>query len=229
MTEETEVEGLGNGIIFREEYEETLAKHKATDMKHDGLTLGEKGSFWDHFFKFIPSTVMDKIRTKNTMGQKRSGAGLSNPFFEPLNDNSFMETYLEGESNRPIKSMLDLIFYCSGESDISNLRNTFGESTNGLANEGKPIHVKFGDQEVYTYNARLQNLNFSLRDDDKKQGVRRIPPTKMLENLGIISGSLFNVDFQYHLWDLLKSGPYDGSYDIYLLMNPENINDPAGK
>jgi hypothetical protein len=51
----------------------------------------------------------------------------------------------------------------------------------------------------------------------------------MLENLGIISGSLFNVDFQYHLWDLLKSGPYDGSYDIYLLMNPENINDPAGK
>jgi len=47
--------------------------------------------------------------------------------------------------------------------------------------------------------------------------------------LGIVNGSALNVDFQYHLWDLLKSGDSDLGYNIYLLMNPENINDPAGK
>jgi len=220
----SEIEGLGKGIQFLEEYKIALSRHKATDMKHDKLTLGEGGSFWGHYYKFIPSSFVANVKSKNK-------------FFEPLNDNSFMETYLHGDdpdrgpNQRPIKSMLDLILYCTGETDIKKMTNKFGQENNGLANGGDPknIYVKFGDNVVYSYSARLQNLNFSVRKDDSRNANRTIEPTVMLNNLGIVSGSALNVDFQYHLWDLLKSGRNAPEYKIYLLMNPENINDPAGK
>jgi hypothetical protein len=219
-----EIEGLGKGIKFPEQYKLALSRHKATDMKHDKLTLGEGGSFWGHFYKFIPSSFVSNVKTITK-------------FFEPLNDNSFMETYLRGDDSiggatmRPIKSMLDLILYCSGETNISRFNNEFGKNNNGLANDGEPknVYVKFGDDIVYSYSARLQNLNFSVRKDDSGNGKRTIQPSDMLSNLGIVSGSALNVDFQYHLWDLLKSGRSTPEYKIYLLMNPENINDPAGK
>jgi hypothetical protein len=135
-----------------------------------------------------------------------------------------------GDAMRPILSMFDLILYCSNQPDPNNL-DKFGKTTSGLAStEGRPIYIKFGENKVYEYNAKLQNLNFSIRDDAKDKGNRNIPAGTMLNNLGIVSGSILNVDFQYHLWDLLKSGTtFDASHDIYLVMNPENINDPAGK
>lgn len=227
---EDEAEGLGRGIQFPDQYRLALASHKATDMKHDKLTLGESGSFWGHYYKFIPSSIVDVIKAKEKPGKK-------DDFFTTLSDNNFMETYIHGDdprlgpTRRPIKSMLDLILYCTGETDISRLNNRFGERDNGLANGGepKPVYVKFGDDLVYSYTARLQNLNFSIRKDDSGNRSRTVEPTVMLENLGIFTGSIFNVDFQYHLWDLLKSGRNAPEYKIYLIMNPENINDPAGK
>jgi hypothetical protein len=220
--------GLGEGIKFPD-YKLALAKHKATDMKHDKLTLGTGGTFWQHYYKFIPQSV-------NALVEREEGEV---GFFSKLNDNKFMENYIygdltvAGDADRPIKSMLDLIFYCTGISDISKFKNDFGKENDGLANGGVPkrIYVKIGEGIVYTYFAKLQNLNYSIRDDAKTR-ERIVPAKKMLENLDIVNGSLLNVDFQYHLWDLLKSGDaanYDPAYKIYLLMNPENINDPAGK
>lgn len=215
---------LGQGINYNEEYMKALAVHKATDMKHDHLTLGDDGNWWNHYRKFIPKNISRPLAndTNNLI------------FFRGCNDNKFMETYLhgdleeDGDQDRPIKSMLDLIFYCSGETDISKFNNEFGNESNGLAGDSKNVYVKFGDDIVYSYSATLQNLNFSMRNDKKDEAERTVEPTTMLENLGIRSGSILNVDFQYHLWDLLKAGP-ESEYEIYLIMNPENINDPAGK
>lgn len=222
--EEKAVDDLGEGIKYRLLYEEALSKHKATDMKHDKLTLGENGSFWEHYYKLIPPSVEKEIRSKNRDGN----------FIKHLSDSNFMETYLHGEPNRPIKGMLDLIIYCMGIEDLSLFNNDFGKDSGGLADGGrsKKIFVKFGDNIIYEYDVRLQNLLYSARTEGgvpEMRGATPIEPSVMLKNLGIKSGSLLNIDFQYHLWDLLKSGTPDREYEIFLLMNPENINDPAGK
>lgn len=237
---EKELDGLGEGIRRLPEYKVALAKHKATDMKHDGLTLGESQSFWEHFYKFIPKNVVDETKRLNA---PQRGSSIANPFFKSLDDEKFMQTYLygitdDGQPNRPILSMTDLILYCTNQHD-PNYLDKFAKPADaaaanalgaGLASvEGSPIFVKFGENIIYEYRAKLQNLNFSVRDDAKSSGDRKIPASIMLNNLGIVSGSILNVDFQYHLWDLLKSGPEDTTHDIYLIMNPENINDPAGK
>ena len=221
---------LGNGFtVDKDNYEKTLTDHKYTDMKHDGLTLKDAANrpFYNHFYEFIPQEPTIQTYAKNTVD------------LPALNDSEFMKNHIFAEDGiTGINGMPELVKYCCG--GTINYKSNY-DTRNLGSNDAFPpktIKVKLnGGREIYTYQARVQNLNYSTmgiggieEPAENTTIIRTLPPDKLLSNLGIKSGSIFNIDFQNHLWAILKSGAITmHDYVIYLMLNSENINDPAGK
>lgn len=184
---------------YLKKYENSLFIHKRTDMIHDGLQ-GEGSDPMKHFDKVIPENLSTSIADLLTGG---------------IDDTKFIKQHiLLCQHGRIIEY-----------SDLSNFISIIVENAGNIANFSiKVCHYKLEnntrvpdtDNVIYEY-TQLRYINYDAKNADD-----------FTTTLDIKNNSILNVDFQYDLWKILKSGE-EVSKNIYLKKTSENENDPAGK
>lgn len=188
-------------VKYMRKYMDTMGIHKATDMKHDHLGIETlSGNKFFHFNELIPQTY-----------KKSSSINLDpSTLFSSLDDDKFLNKHLKLFS---IDDDTEVKF-----DGLSGLVDKISKVDSGTLKLNIYFNTDDGSESpIYTFQT-IRKTQYNTSPD----------AVTFLNDLDIQDSSIFNVDFQYKLWDILKQGSPD-SRKIYLKKTSENENDPAGK
>jgi hypothetical protein len=190
-------------LAYLKKYMKTLGMHKITDMKHDDLGVTSSNNNFLHFKEFVPKICKQAFNEIIGDDVERSN-------YSSINDSSFLQSHVRLLIN-------DDPYIPTGLTDLMNKIVEY--ESNQIQLEIWHDTSKIGEEinPIYTFSTVAKNKYDEVPDAEQ-----------FLNDLEIASESIFNVDFQYKLWTILKKGEPSGRV-IYLKKTSENENDPAGK
>ena len=238
----------------RIKYEEIMATHKLTDMKHDKLLIKSH----EHFLELIPKSIKDNVnivdRKKNQSVPNKiniSCTTTKSVVCNDVNDPDFLKSHLILETtkdgNQEIKILTEetskIISFAKHIFDLQKdgyqvKLHVCHKNEHGIANINDKIYtyseIKSIEYEKKSANDPTTVSEPSHDDDDdeektEKESGKEKTANEFLDGLNIPSESIFNVDYQYKLWFVLNKGERRHDDVIYLKKARENENDPAGK
>lgn len=239
----------------RIKYEEIMATHKLTDMKHDKLLIKSH----EHFLELIPPSVKEKVNIVGNSNQKDENPNKINipcnttrsVVCNDINDPDFLKSHLILETTNdgiteqivPLTSERSKII--SFAKHIFELQKKGYEVKLHICHKGENDFADINNK-IYTY-SEIKSIEYETKqenasttadepndddDDEEKtenESGKEKTANEFLDGLNIPSESIFNVDYQYKLWFILNKGVRDSTRVIYLKKARENENDPAGK